>query len=287
MVNQYLMTPYIIRPLQPADMHFMTDLAAAEGWNPGLSDNTIFHTADPEGFFMLEYEDTPAGCISAVAYNSSFGFIGLYIVLPSYRGKGFGMALWRHAMAYLGHRNIGLDGVVAQQENYKKSGFRFACNNIRYRYRYMGGFPEIKTICQLDDFPFETVAAYDRHCFPAPRTSFLRAWIQQPGCIALGIGNRQSLSGYIVLRKCREGYKTGPLFAADREQADALFCTAVSRLPVGTDVFLDVPEPNPEALKLAAQYQMERVFETARMYNRGEPVIHTSAVFGVTSFELG
>jgi len=32
---------------------------------------------------------------------------------------------------------------------------------------------------------------------------------------------------------------------------------------------------------------MERVFETARMYTKGDPGLPNSEIFGVTTFELG
>jgi hypothetical protein len=36
------------------------------------------------------------------------------------------------AIAHAGPRVIGLDGVVAQQQNYRKSGFELAYANVRY-----------------------------------------------------------------------------------------------------------------------------------------------------------
>ena len=32
----------------------------------------------PHGFFIGEWWDDPVGCISAVAYDDRFGFVGLY-----------------------------------------------------------------------------------------------------------------------------------------------------------------------------------------------------------------
>ena len=64
------------------------DWAAAEGWNPGLYDADSFYAADPCGFFMAELNGEPAGCISAVAYDDSFGFMGFYIVRKDLRKQG-------------------------------------------------------------------------------------------------------------------------------------------------------------------------------------------------------
>ena len=71
--------------------------------------------AEPGGFLIGELRDEPVGCISAVSYGGRYGFIGLYIVRPEYRGRGYGLRLWQAAMARLEGHNVGLDGVVAQQ----------------------------------------------------------------------------------------------------------------------------------------------------------------------------
>jgi len=121
-----------IRTMRAGEVGLAIDWAAREGWNPGLHDAASFYAADADGFLIGEVDGRPAAVISAVQYGDDFGFIGLYIVAPAMRGRGYGLAIWRAAMARLAGRNIGLDGVVAQQENYRKSGFRFAYNNARY-----------------------------------------------------------------------------------------------------------------------------------------------------------
>ena len=114
---------YVIRILDEKEVQLAVDWAAVEGWNPGLNDAAIFYRADPQGFLGGFLAGEPAATISAVRYGDSFGFIGFYIVKPELRGRGYGLRLWEAAMNRLAGRNIGLDGVVAQQENYKKSGF--------------------------------------------------------------------------------------------------------------------------------------------------------------------
>src|SRR5258708_9711367 len=122
-----------IATMTRADLDFAIGLAADEGWNPGLNDAAAFHTADRDGFLIARVGDRPVGCISAVSYEGRFGFIGLYIVEPACRGKGYGIALLRLGMKRLAGHNIGLDGGQAQQDNYRRSGFRPPYRHLRFR----------------------------------------------------------------------------------------------------------------------------------------------------------
>jgi len=82
-----------------SELNLALEWAAAEGWNPGLHDAECFYAADPEGFFLGEFAGgEPIGCVSAVAYDKHYGFLGFYIVKPQYRGRGFGLQLWDAAM---------------------------------------------------------------------------------------------------------------------------------------------------------------------------------------------
>lgn len=274
----------VVRRMTETDLALALDWAAAEGWNPGLHDAHCFYAADPHGFFLGEFDGVPIGCVSAVRYGSGFGFLGLYIVKAEYRGRGFGLKLWRAALDHLGDRVVGLDGVVAQQENYRKSGFRLAFRNIRQR--GLGGGAAPACLIDLRTVPFDEVARYDASAFPASREAFLASWMRQPQAVALGVADGRSLKGYGVLRACREGFKIGPLFADDKETAERLFAGLAARAP-GAPVFLDTPEANPAALALAARQAMTPVFETARMYKNGAPELRLDRCFGVTTFELG
>ena len=266
------------------ELAMAVEWAAAEGWNPGIDDAKCFFAADPNGFFLGELEGRPVGCISAIAYDNAYGFLGLYIVAPDYRGRGFGLKLWRTAMAYLNERNVGLDGVLAQQANYRKSGFTLAYRSIRYQGK--GGGSEPRGLIDLSTVPFEEIARYDAKVFPAPRSNFLRRWIEQRKGAALGVLNDQHLTGYGVVRPCRQGFKIGPLFADDLETADTVFRGLASRVS-DQPIFLDTPELNPAATVIARRYAMQAVFETARMYTKGLPATPTDYCFGVTTFELG
>ncbi|MEX3936256.1 GNAT family N-acetyltransferase [Paraburkholderia phymatum] len=276
----------IVRTMTADEVDRVIEWAAIEGWNPGPHDARCFRAADPNGFFVGVLRGEPVGSISAVAYDARFGFIGLYIVKPEFRGKGLGLRIWQHGIAYLGERNIGLDGVVAQQPNYRKSGFALAYRNIRFQGIAEAGIAGSAALLDAHALPLDQLSAYDRRFFPAPRDSFLREWIGQPDAVALADVVDGQMRGFGVLRRCREGRKLGPLFADDAQIAETLFTALVARCP-GETVTLDVPEPNPAAVALAVRHGMTSVFETARMYTKEAPDIPLAEVFGVTSFELG
>lgn len=282
---------YTIRTMTRDEIGIAIDWAAAEGWNPGWYDADCYRAADPNGFLIGLLGDEPVATISVVKYDATFGFLGFYIVKPEYRGQGYGLPIWQAGMDYLDGCNIGLDGVVAQQDNYRKSGFRLAYRNIRYEGR-SGGEPPValgagEDIVTLAHLPFEDIAAYDLPFFPAPRPAFLRAWIDHPSHVALGIVQQGRLAGYGVLRRCRLGCKIGPLNADNPALARTLFGALKARAAPSESVFLDVPEVNPAAVALAETHGMTAMFETARMYTGEPPKLALDRLYGVTSFEIG
>ena len=274
-----------IRVMRPEEIALASDWAAAEGWNPGLADAACFATVDPGGFLIGELDGAPAATISCVNYDERFAFLGFYIVRDDLRGRGYGLRIWNAAIAHARPRTIGLDGVVAQQGNYRKSGFQLAYANIRYGGRVAPAAAAPAGIVPLADVPFATVAADDATVFPAPRASFLRAWISARGHVGRALVRDGRLAAWGVIRPCRTGHKIGPLVADDRAAAEAGFAALVAAGP--GEVFLDVPSVNRDAAALAHDHGLAPVFETARMYTGAIRPVRLERVFGVTTFELG
>lgn len=279
-----------LRTMGPDDLAGAIDWAAAEGWNPGIHDSPCFLAPDPDGFLIGERNGEPVSCISIVTYPGDFAFLGFYIVKKEFRGRGYGFKTWQAALKRANGCVIGLDGVVAQQANYQKSGFVLAWNNIRYGGKLGGVLPRPNknagNILPLSEIPAAALDAYDRKHFPAPRPAFLRLWTTRPGTSAIGLQRGGTLCGYGVIRPCREGYKIGPLFADDESAAEALLLKLAEQA-VGSTLYIDTPEPNITAQRLADNLDLKPVFETARMYSGPAPVISQRGVYGITSFELG
>lgn len=280
-----------IAPATRADLGAILDWAEAEGWNPGLHDADPFLAQDPGGFLVGRLDGEPIASVSCVRYAGGFAFVGFYIVRPGFRGRGYGWTIWTAAMNRLRGDLVGLDGVVAQQDNYRASGFVLAHRNVRYEGRGSGaalaGAPLARGLVPVKDGDWPAVLAFDRRYFPADRDAFLARWVRQPGTTALVLERGGAIAGWGALRACRSGFKIGPLFADRADDAETLFDALRAVAPAGAPVFLDVPAPHAAAVALAERHGMTPMFETARMYTGPAPRAAVERSVGITSFELG
>jgi hypothetical protein len=270
-----------------AELDTVIEWAAREGWNPGNHDAEAFYATDPSGFYVGVLEGEVIASLSAVKYGDGFAFVGYYIVVPEHRGKGYGLRLWQHVHAGTEGVPVGLDGVLAQTANYERSGYEDVYHNQRYQGVNLAASGAPVGARAIADRDYEDVVAYDATNFPAPRERFLSLWLTQPEAKKFVVRADGAIQGYGVIRPARDGWRVGPLFADDVEQAEGLFDALTSSVPAGESVFIDVPQANAEAVALVQRRGMTPMFETARMYRGGEPDVDVRRVFGVTSLELG
>ena len=272
-----------IRSLTLSETETLMDWARIEGWNPGLADASAFHAADPQGFFGCFVDGEMAAGISAVRYGDDFGFIGLYITHPRYRGKGYGRRVWNAAMAHLEGRTIGLDGVPEQQANYRSMGFEPHYETFRWSGSVMG--VANRNVVAVSPDLAESIVSYDRHFFPAERSSFLAQWLKSPR-LAMVTVRDGVVHGYAVCRECHDGFKIGPLFADTAADAQRLLKACATRTG-GRTMQLDVPALQTEFARILETSGFSKGFATARMYRGPAPALRMAGVFAVSALELG
>jgi GNAT acetyltransferase-like protein/acetyltransferase (GNAT) family protein len=267
------------------DWPVISGWAADEGWNPGLSDGPAFFAQDPEGFFLGRIDGEPVSAISVVNYGTDYAFLGCYLVRPDLRGLGHGITTWKTALAHAGNRTVGLDGVVAQQDNYRQSGFELAYRTVRFA----GTAAEAEAPADVRPArpgDLQAITAYDGACYPAERPRFLAKWLTGPGHRTFVRHDAGRLTGYGVIRPGRDSLRIGPLFADGPDDARALFA-ALTADAAGREVAIDVPETNAAGIALAEAAGFTPSFETARMYTGPVRDYAQDRVFGVTTLELG
>lgn len=276
----------LIRRLAPSEVETLVHWAAGEGWNPGLADAAPFAAADPEGFLGAFVDGELAAGIAAVAYGEAFGFIGLYICSPAFRGQGHGKAVWDAGMSRLADRTVGLDGVAAQQANYRSMGFAPHYRTVRWSGPAALGEGLDGRIVTVTPALLPGIERFDRRFFPGPRERFLAAWTGAPRT-ALGLVDGGEVKGFGVVRRCGDGAKIGPLYADDPDVAMALMAALGASMPASTMLHIDVPETAAGFTDWLRQRGFVRGFETMRMYRGAAPDIDQAGVFGISTLELG
>ena len=191
-------------------------------------------------------------------------------------------------MRRLEGRTIGLDGVVEEQDNYAKSGFKLVHQNMRYCGLSDVTMPMDQRISIIGKGILPSIIEYDRNSFPAERSAFLERWLEPMNPMRRGVYlvEHGAVRGYGVIRAARDGYRIGPLTAETPEGADLLF-RALAGSAKGQMINIDLPLPNEHAVELAERYDLSPVFATARMYKGQDPNLPLDKIYSFASFELG
>ncbi len=281
------MGPIVIRPASVQQLEQVLGWAREEGWGPGLEDAAAFHAADPGGFLVGWLGTLPIGSISLVRYGEGYAFLGLFIVRPAFRGRGFGKALWQAALDRAGSRTIGLDAVPAQVGRYAAAGFVPAYGTTRWSGHLRGLVATRSLVRPVQPDDVTTIAQYDATAFGAPRPDFLAGWLGPTATRqSEAYFEAEAVRGYGSVRRTVAGWKIGPLFADTAAIAESLLATLVT--PAATDALaIDIPSPNLAGTSLAERLGFKPGFETTRMYRGPAPEQPLDRIFGVTTLELG
>jgi hypothetical protein len=272
-----------------AEADILDGWAASEGWNPGLQDIDIAWAYDPDAFIALRKDGELAGGGAIVAYEGAAGFMGLFIMRADLRRQGLGRVLWHERLKRLRARlhpdaPIGMDGVFDMAPFYEAGGFKYLYRDLRFEGTAKGALDP--AAIPLDQIPWPDLAAYDARISGLKRESFMRAWLGQEGGHGFALSEAGTIRGYGFLRPCRVGFKLGPLYAADPVIARRLLFSLLSAVQ-GSQVQIDVPEPNLAAMSIMNELGWPSPFGCARMVYGTPPAMLVAQVFGVMSFEFG
>jgi hypothetical protein len=215
--------------------------------------------------------------------------MGLFIMRADLRRQGLGRVLWHERLNRLRARlrpdaPIGMDGVFEMVPFYEAGGFNYLYRDLRFEGAAYGALDP--AAIPLHQIPWPELAAYDVQVSGLSREGFMRAWLGQEGGHGLALREDGAIAGYGFLRPCRVGFKLGPLYASDPAIARRLLLSLLSAAQ-GSQVQIDVPEPNLAAMRLMNQLGWHNPFGCARMVHGTAPAIPIEQVFGVTSFEFG
>jgi predicted GNAT family N-acyltransferase len=281
------MADVLIRNCTVTEMPLLFHLCSNDGRNPGLNDSDLFYRFDMNGFFIAINNNTLIGSISSIAYDETFGFIGMHLLLPEFQNTAVEEKLLEAAIQKLGKRNIGLNCYETQVDYYTQHGFKPAHNIFTYE-----GISERKTISMeniVSPFmhPLDLLLEIDKQSFPYNRKEFLPLWLQQSKSLLLAKLIDNKYTGYGLYLPCANGNKISPLVSIDPDTAEHLLTVLVHHMNEGVHFSLDIPDTNEQAILLAEKMNMKKIKTTVRMYLNGNPGLSLNNVYGFTNYEIG
>ena len=286
-----------ILPLETEDIPAVTTWARQEGFAPGHGDVAIYRHTDRQGIWVGWLGNERIGCITGVRYNAAYGFIGLYLVRPPWRGRGYGLQLWRHALEHLQDLAcIGVEAAPDRADDYASWGFRPASATVRWQAISDGepaASPEPGGPWQLLEgaaIPPNAVQWFDAQREPSPRPHFLAQWLNHRAGTVLALVDAQgNCHGFGRIRPCLlhrgEGWRIGPLMAETPEAAVQLLQGLLLR-HAGV-VLIDAPAANAQAAAVLEGQGFSPISETLRMYRGAAPAVSLQDVYGLACLELG
>lgn len=259
---------------------WIISMAREQGWNPGNNDSIAFQHADPAGYFVGLLDGKPICCAAGVKFDH-IAIIGYYVVEKEYRGRGYGLQIFKHAMNYLGGDNVRVDGLLTLAHKYENYGFKMAHVNVRY-----AGMIEISEctypqICQASSVPFDKLVEYDARFYADQRKHFLAAWISVGTTTSLAYVDNNVVQGFGAIRRSVNGYRIGPLYAENLDIAEALL-HALCQDKGKSNVTLDFPISNKQGTALAKKYSLEEVFKFGTLYTGDAPNVDLSKIYSFT-----
>ena len=289
-----------IKPFCDSDIDFVTEISRKEGFAPGVGDLRIYQNTDKQGLWVGWLNNTPLGCIAGVRYNENYGFIGLFLVKKKFRGRGFGLQLWRKAFDHLIDLPcIGLEAAPERVADYSKWGFTVSSKTTRWQ--WLGDGKLLKENFNIDDIynfsfvegssiPSNAVEQFDEKRETTPRPHFLSNWLNHPaGRVIAVLDSEGQCHGFGRIRPCLlqkgDGWRIGPLMADSSKLLKILLRKLIDSHP-GL-IIIDSPGINNSASELFEELGFKSESETFRMYRGYQPPVSMNDVYGLACLELG
>lgn len=278
----------MIRRMDPEDMPAVMRLKQAAGWNQTEQDWANILALEPEGCWVYEHDGEVAASTTAICYGQDLAWIGMVLVLPSFRGRGYARMLMEHALQFLEQRQVvavRLDATDMGRPLYAKLGFRDESIIERWSAPAAGVAPQTPVPVESLE-SVASIAALDRKAFGADRTGVLeRLRACFPGeCIHLP-------GGFAMQRPGSGAHFLGPCVAGSAATARGLIETLLARR-VGQAVFWDLLPDNAESVRMAAELGFDRKRRLVRMVLGDEQRVgasrgDTALQFATAGFEYG
>ena len=249
------------------------------------------------GIFIGELDGVIISSLCVVKFDDNLAFLGYYVVEKRFRGKGYGLAIFKAGMASLSKsHNCGLNAMLDTVQMYEKCGFQRAWTNRKIKFVISStssllndfNLPSIlvQTATQVN---FSDLFAYTLEVFGAPLGTYLKKLLEAPNTMSFAATSEGAIVGFVSARRAiRKGrdWKVVPLYADNIHIAKTLlkhvFSTLVNTSSLTDVVSMDVAyDFNQEANALWKELNGSFYIDCVQMFSKGIPDIPKHKSYGV------
>lgn len=242
--------------MKPEDIDFAFSLTSGEGWLTETKECfRAFLDRDPEGAFVAEKDGERIGICIGVAY-ADFGFLGELIVLPGYRGAGYGRALFGHTLNFFekkGIPSVVLHGDLEAVPIYERAGFMKICRSLNFlgtaeKMCWDGAVRDMKAA------DMDRVLQLDGEAFGADRSVFLKSYFKlSPHLCFVEEDENGNVNAFIMGREGNGVVAGGPWVMNELARRPQDLLKAFSTRVHPGRMRIDVLETQEKALKMIAR----------------------------------
>jgi GNAT superfamily N-acetyltransferase len=254
-----------------ADLPAGLELSRQAGWNQREADWRRCLLLQHDGCFVAESGGAVVGTATTCIF-ARVAWVALVLVDAGFRRLGIGRALMEHALAFLDSLDIPtvrLDATPLGQPLYEQLGFVAQFRLARFEGTLpLAGPPLQPGVVAVVPSCWDDLATLDREVTRTDRRRFLfQLFTEQPDEVHT-VWEQGRCSGLLAARPGARALQLGPCLG----EAGPLLLADAFRRHAGRYVYLDVPEANEAACRLAAAQGLTVQRHLLRMC-RGERII--------------
>lgn len=226
--------------LTASDIGDAHSLSTTVGWNQTREDWQRLRELFPDACFAGHVGDELVATSTLASYGDRVGWIGMVLVDPDYRRRGYGSAVFERALDFgldAGLDTIGLDATDAGRRVYDDYGFERTIGIDRW-----SGELELPEGWSHEDSTrvsdVETLIGYDSAHIGVDRRGLLSHLLDSKGVTAIRVPADSRPKGFAFVRPGRERPQIGPIVCEDPESLKRLLAAIDHR--VEGEIILDV-----------------------------------------------
>ena len=276
-----------IENMSTEDFEFAVRITDTMNWKMVNEDFEFMMRLEPEGCFVLFSNSERIGIATTISFGE-IGWFGNLIVTESYRKKGAGSLLVKHAIKYLKSKNIETIGLYAYIDRipfYRKLGFRY---DSEFTVLKGKGFssPAEANVREPRKKEIQKIIEFDHSCFGASRKKLLEPILLDPDTLCYVSIEDECILGYAAAKVYKRVAELGPLICKQgrRDIALALLKTLLNILE-GFEVSMCIQKKEFEILDVLIKSGFRENFRVARMFSG--PFMAKNCIYAAESLERG